>query len=230
MQRENCAEIRLESTTPALSLARLADIERGKFQIRDTPCQTLAGLSQQVHRGRAEQQKLSRRFALADSLVNDPAQYLHQLRRAMNLIEHHETAALRVEITVRVGEFFLVDGVLQVEIQTRLSRPSPVSPGARPSNVPRNGLRERRFADLARPYKSDGGEQPQMFFQACGEQPRNHPSHPCNYGMSVPNCKFRCRRGLYANAAACLPLLPGEEGHRPSFKPSPSGRGWPKAG
>ena len=129
-----------------VALRQLADVERAELQTGDTPGEALSRLPQEIHRRRAEQQELPRGLAAADALVDDSAQGLKQVRGAVDLVQHHQVAALRGEIAARIRQLLPVDRVLQVEVQA-LPDGAPLSRLIRL----REGSRQRRLADLARP-------------------------------------------------------------------------------
>ena len=74
-----------------------------ELQVGDASGERFRALLQQLDRGGAEQQKLSRAGTLAPAAVDQPAQYLEQPREPLHLVQHDESTALRFEIKLRIG-------------------------------------------------------------------------------------------------------------------------------
>ena len=84
--------------------------------IGDAPGQPLAGLLEQVHGRRPQQQELASRLARLDPPINEPAQYLEQTRGALYLVDDGELPAPGAQIATRVREPLKVRRVLPIQV------------------------------------------------------------------------------------------------------------------
>ena len=158
---------------------QLANVQRREFEVGDAASQTLAGLLQQRHGRRTEQQELPRALASANTLVDDPAQRRKELRHALNLVEHHQLLSMRTEVGWRIGQLLLVGWALQIQIQPRLAQPPRTPFGDLP--------RQRGLAHLPWPQEGNRRELAELGVQRGGELAFKF--HPCNCGGTVLICK-----------------------------------------
>ena len=74
-------------------------------------------LPHEIERCRSEQEKVPRPFAGGATIVDDAAQYLEQVRRAMDLVEHHQLVRLVTEIAIGVVQSATIGGALQIQVE-----------------------------------------------------------------------------------------------------------------
>ena len=83
----------------------LAGVERGEFQIADATCERLAGLFEQVHRRRPQDQETPLAVPAPPTGVDEPAQAAEEVWRALDLVEDDERVLVLCQVEFRLGEF-----------------------------------------------------------------------------------------------------------------------------
>ena len=150
----------------------LSGVERCQLQIANASCQRLARLLEQIDRRRAQHEESAGAPAAPPSRVDEPAQALEELRRALDLVEDDELVLVLRQVELGLGELGAVGLGLEIEIDRR--------PGCG------HLQRQRCLAHLARPQQRHG----RGLGQGTGERGEQVTgNHHCNYGETFRNCK-----------------------------------------
>jgi hypothetical protein len=136
----------------------LAPEEGCQAEQRNPPGQALGRLSEQLGRGRAEEQESAR----PPILVDEHAQGLHQTRRTLHLVQAHQLARVPPQERLGIAQSGEVRGALEVEEERAAARRLAFAdPGAG----------ERRLAALPRAEERDDRELPEVAIQQPEETP-----------------------------------------------------------
>ena len=136
-------------------------VERGKRYELDSPGQTFAGLPEQVHGRRSQDQKSSRAAPGASTPVDQAAQLREQSRRPVDFVQHDEAVFVRGQEHGRLRETAPIGARLEVDVQ-RVHLLGDIEG-------------EGRLADLARADQRHGRLAAQGLANACAGATGNHP-------------------------------------------------------
>ena len=136
--RENCPGIPPDPESLAFVVPDFENIERTQLDIGNPAGKGLSGLSEQINRCRAEEQKPT----VAAPLVYENAKGLEQFRRPLHLVNDDQVLFVSGKVEGGIGQFLAVRCVLEVEIE------------ARP--LPRDESGQRGLACLTRAQDSHG--------------------------------------------------------------------------
>ena len=151
----------------------LQPVQRRQFQIGNPPGERFARLPQQIHRRRSQQQEMPCRITRQHPRINQAAQHLKQLRRALHLIKDNQAILPRPQKRLGIRQFGAVCRTFKIKIQAGFAGDE--------------GAGQSGLAHLARPQQGDSGKLAQTLQQYGGEATGNHDG--CNSGILFLNCK-----------------------------------------
>jgi len=196
-----------QPTAGAGRLAHLRQRERRELHERDAPRERLARLLQQRRRRAAQHEKP----AADGTSVGEDAQGRKELRAALDLVEHHQTAPVG-QRQHRVGQLREIAGVLEIE------------EGDVPPPAVGDRSRQRGLADLPRAEQGHDGRLPEGAVDPGAEVGARQGRHGLKYRRSVPNYQGNCRTTPAGGGPAATPVAPAPRPPhgRPTAAPRPA--------